>query len=235
MGRSREGHGTCSGCVPIMQVFSYCVCRTVLKVRCICLHCILLSALSLGLGILFHTLVSFPLSFSGKKCMQQKRTLILIVSEWLKMSRNAALYDYIQTRGKRETDVHNWDFERKLWSVWMDGGNHRNNNVPTSVKLQNSKQSLQSGNIVCVLQADVGCNSCQLRWPSRISFAVMCLLQKNVFLQKLKCQAMTTMRAMRRKLPVFQVIKIFLLYVYTLSFYLYFIFSSICCFKIMFL
>lgn len=34
VGRSSEGHGICSGCVPILQVLSYCICRTVLKVRC---------------------------------------------------------------------------------------------------------------------------------------------------------------------------------------------------------
>lgn len=122
MGRSSEGHGICSGCVPIMQLNT-----TVSVGQCgrwdfICLCCILLSTteLLLGLGILFHTLVSFSLSFSGKKLMQQKRTLILIASEWLKISRTAALYDCIQTRVKRETDVHNWDFERKLLEC-LDG------------------------------------------------------------------------------------------------------------------
>lgn len=46
--------------------------------------------------------------------------------------------------------------------------------------MQNGKQGLQSGNIKCVFQADVGCNSCQLRWPFRISFAVMCFAEERL-------------------------------------------------------
>lgn len=62
----------------------------------------------------------------------------------------------------------------------MGGRNHRNNNVPTSVQMQNSKQSLRSGNVACGFQTDVGCNSCQLRCPFRISFALMCFAEEHV-------------------------------------------------------
>lgn len=62
----------------------------------------------------------------------------------------------------------------------MGGGNHRNNNVPTSVQMQNSKQGLRSGNVECGFQTDVGCNSCQLRCLFRLSFAVMCFAEERV-------------------------------------------------------
>lgn len=43
-----------------------------------------------------------------------------------------------------------------------------------------SRQGLQSGNIEYVFQADVGCNSCQLRCPFRISLAVMCFAEERL-------------------------------------------------------
>lgn len=62
----------------------------------------------------------------------------------------------------------------------MGGRNHRNNNVPTSVETQNSKQGLRTGNVKCGFETGVGCNSCQLRCPFRVSFAVMCFAEEHV-------------------------------------------------------
>lgn len=33
--------------------------------------------------------------------------------------------------------------------------------------------------VECGFQTDVGCNSCQLRYPFRISFAVMCFAEES--------------------------------------------------------
>lgn len=65
------------------------------------------------------------------------------------------------------------------WSVWMGGRNHRNN-IPTFVQMQNSKQGLRTGNVECGFQTGVGCNSCRLRCPFRVSFAVMCFAEERV-------------------------------------------------------
>lgn len=46
--------------------------------------------------------------------------------------------------------------------------------------MQNSKQGLRSGNVECVFQTAVGCNSCQLRCLFRVSFAVMCFAEEHV-------------------------------------------------------
>lgn len=43
--------------------------------------------------------------------------------------------------------------------------------------MQNSKQGLQSGNVECGFQTDAGCNSCQLRCPFGVSFAVVCFAE----------------------------------------------------------
>lgn len=64
--------------------------------------------------------------------------------------------------------------KERPWSVWMSGGNHRNNNIPTSVQMQNSKQDLGFGNVECGFQTGVGCNSYQPRRPFRVSFAIKC-------------------------------------------------------------
>lgn len=89
------------------------------------------------------------------------------------------------------------------WSVWMSGGNQRNNNIPTSVQVQNSKQGLVFGNLECGFQTGVGCNSYQLWCPGRVSFAVRCFAKEGV-----PSKAEMLRKLSQEKVTVFQVIKI---------------------------
>lgn len=234
MGRSSEGHGICSGCVPIMQVLNYCVCRTVWKVgfHLPLLHTALYNWVIAWAGDTFsHLGFLFFIIFWQETYAAEENphSNCLWMTENQQNGSSVWLHSDQSEKGNRCSQLRFWKKALGVFGWMAETTEITMFQLLYKCKIVNKAYSLEIQSVFFSLMWAV----IPVSWGGPSEFHLqLCVLQKNVFLQKLKCQAVRA----RRKLPLFQVIKTFPLYfVYTLSFYLYFLLSSTCCFKKIFL